>query len=279
MISSYFNGVLNIIAKKKLIKGLNKLSLRGDGVVNTLTVGIPPNLTVSNLKFYKENFEIGYKTEYNISEMESRINQTKEQIELSVKKNEFGTVLTQNAEYLRLAWNNISKFIQFENGGMSFYEGGNVSQNKLTARVNDQGYQFWRDGYYLGAMGTNRYKYDLAKKGIQFDLEYDGWFMGWAYKNRKTDDAYTWKWVYTSGYFGDYKADTLNAGCSVDMHWFNLRRVKIDLDDISFNNSITSTFNFAVATSFSQDGTANQWFDNCYLQFKNGILINASMPH
>ena len=279
LITSYFNGVSNIIVRKKLIKGLNKISLRGDGVANTLTVGIPPNLTVSNLKFYKENFEIGYKTEYNISEMESKINQTKEQIELSVKKNEFGTVLTQNAEYLRLAWNNISKFIQFENGGMSFYEGGNISQNKLTARVNDQGYQFWRDGYYLGSMGTNSYKYDIAKKGIQFDLEYDGWFMGWAYKERKTDNAYTWKWVYTSGSFADYNANTLNAGCPVDMHWFNLRRVKIDLDDISFNNSITSTFNFAVATSFSQDGTANQWFDNCYLQFKNGILINASMPH
>ena len=278
LITSYFNGVSNIIVRKKLIKGLNKISLRGDGVANTLTVGIPPNLTVSNLKFYKENFEIGYKTEYNISEMESKINQTKDQIEQSVKKNEFGTVLTQNAEYLRLAWNNISKFIQFENGGMSFYEGGNISQNKLTARVNDQGYQFWRDGYYLGSMGTNSYKHDIAKKGIQFDLEYDGWFMGWAYKERKTDNAYTWKWVYTSGSFADYNANTLNAGCSVDMHWFNLRRVKIDLDDISFNKSITATFNFALATSFSQEGTANQWFDNCYLQFKNGILINATMP-
>jgi len=278
LVSNYFNGTSNIIVRKKLIKGLNKISLRGDGVTNILTVGIPPNLTVSNLKFYKENFEIGYKTEYNISEMESKINQTKDQIEHSVKKNEFGTVLTQNAEYLRLAWNNISKYIQFENAGMSFYEGGNISQNKLTARVNDQGYQFWRDGYYLGSMGTNSYKHDIAKKGIQFDLEYDGWFMGWAYKERKTDNAYTWKWVYTSGSFADYNANTLNAGCPVDMHWFNLRRVKIDLDDISFNNSITSTFNFAVATSFSQDGTANQWFNNCYLQFKNGILINATMP-
>lgn len=96
--------------------------------------------------------------------MESKINQTKEQIEQSVKKNEFGTVLTQNAQYLKLAWNNISKYIQFENAGISFYEGGQVNDNKLVARLNDSGYQMWRDGYYLGSIGTNSYKQDRSKK-------------------------------------------------------------------------------------------------------------------
>ena len=267
------------VHKKSLSKGINVYVLKTYSDFENLSLSIPKNLEIKNVKIFNENLYIGYKNEYNISEMESKINQTKEQIELSVKKNEFGTVLTQNAEYLRLAWNNISKFIQFENGGMSFYEGGDISQNKLTARITDTSYQFWRDGYKLGNIGTNRYKYDTSKKGIVFDMDYDGWYMAWGYQDNKNDTVYTWKWLYTSGSFADYNANTLNAGCPVDMHWFNLRRVKIDLDDISFNSSITSTFNFAVATSFSQDGTANQWFDNCYLQFKNGILINASMPH
>lgn len=267
------------VHKKSLSKGINVYVLKTYSDFENLSLSIPKNLEIKNVKIFNENLYIGYKNEYNISEMESKINQTKEQIELSVKKNEFGTILTQNAEYLRLAWNNISKFIQFENGGMSFYEGGDISQNKLTARITDTSYQFWRDGYKLGNIGTNRYKYDTSKKGIVFDMDYDGWYMAWGYQDNKNDTVYTWKWLYTSGSFADYNANTLNAGCPVDMHWFNLRRVKIDLDDISFNSSITSTFNFAVATSFSQDGTANQWFDNCYLQFKNGILINASMPH
>jgi phage minor structural protein len=267
------------VHKKSLSKGINVYTLKTYSDFENLILSIPKNLEIKNVKIFNENLYIGYKNEYNISEMESKISQTKDQIEQSVKKNEFGTILTQNAEYLRLAWNNISKFIQFENGGVSFYEGGVISENKLTARITDETYTFWKDGYKLGQMGTNRYKYDVSKKGIVFNLDYDGWYMGWGYKERKSDDAYTWKWIYTSGTFANYNANTLNAGCPVDMHWFNLRRVKIDLDDISFNNSITSTFNFAVATSFSQDGTANQWFDNCYLQFKNGILINASMPH
>lgn len=278
MISSYFNGVSNIIAKKKLIKGLNKLSLRGDGVTNMLTVGIPPNLTVSNLIFYKENFETGYKSEYNITEMESKINQTKEQIEQSVKKNEFGTVLTQNAQYLKLAWNNISKYIQFENAGMSFYEGGQVNDNKLVARLNDSGYQMWRDGYYLGSIGTNSYKQDRSKKGIQFDLNYDGWFMGWAYQTSRNADAYTWKWVYSSGNFATYKADTLNAGCDIDMQNNEIKNVILKSTNITVWDGENGTFRFSLPVSFQSDGRAYQWHDNCYLTFKNGLLIDSSMP-
>lgn len=278
MISSYFNGVSNIIAKKKLIKGLNKLSLRGDGVANTLTVGIPPNLTVSNLIFYKENFSVGYKNEYNITEMESKINQTKEQIEQSVKKNEFGTVLTQNAQYLKLAWNNISKYIQFENAGMSFYEGGQVNDNKLVARLNDSGYQMWRDGYYLGSIGTNSYKQDRSKKGIQFDLNYDGWFMGWAYEPYKNADHYTWKWVYSSGNFATYKANTLNAECDIDMHQNEIKNVILKSTNITVWDGENGTFRFSLPVSFQSDGRAYQWHDNCYLTFKNGLLIDSSMP-
>lgn len=276
--SSYFNGISNILVRKKIVKGLNKISLRGDGVANTLTVGIPPNLTVSNLIFYKENFETGYKNEYNISEMESKINQTKDQIEQSVKKNEFGTVLTQNAQYLKLAWNNISKYIQFENAGMSFYEGGQVNDNKLVARLNDSGYQMWRDGYYLGAIGTNSYKQDRSKKGIQFDLNYDGWFMGWAYQTSRNADTYTWKWVYSSGNFATYKADTLNAGCDIDMQNNEIKNVILKSTNITVWDGENGTFRFSLPVSFQSDGRAYQWHDNCYLTFKNGLLIDSSMP-
>ena len=276
--SSYFNGTSNILIRKKIVKGLNKISLRGDGVANMLTVGIPPNLTVSNLIFYKENFSVGYKNEYNITEMESKINQTKEQIEQSVKKNEFGTVLTQNAQYLKLAWNNISKYIQFENAGMSFYEGGQVNDNKLVARLNDSGYQMWRDGYYLGSIGTNSYKQDRSKKGIQFDLNYDGWFMGWAYQTSRNADAYTWKWVYSSGNFATYKADTLNAGCDIDMQNNEIKNVILKSTNITVWDGENGTFRFSLPVSFQSDGRAYQWHDNCYLTFKNGLLIDSSMP-
>ena len=278
MSTTFFNGVTNLTVKKPLVKGLNKLTIRGAGISNTILVSIPINLSVSNVKFYKENFSVGYKNEYNISEMESKINQTKDQIEQSVKKNEFGTVLTQNAQYLKLAWNNISKYIQFENAGMSFYEGGQVNDNKLVARLNDSGYQMWRDGYYLGSIGTNSYKQDRSKKGIQFDLNYDGWFMGWAYQTSRNADAYTWKWVYSSGNFATYKADTLNAGCDIDMQNNEIKNVILKSTNITVWDGENGTFRFSLPVSFQSDGRAYQWHDNCYLTFKNGLLIDSSMP-
>lgn len=262
MSTTFFNGVTNLNVKKPLVKGLNKLTIRGAGISNTILVSIPINLSVSNVKFYKENFSVGYKNEYNISEMESTVRQTKSEIEHAVRKDNFGTVLTQNAEYLRLAWNNISKFIQFENGGMSFYENAIVNQNKLTARVTDRGYQFWRDGYELGSMGTNKYKYDDAKKGIQFDLEYDGWFMGWAYRVGKNDDYYTWKWIYTSGSFADYESDSLNAGCNVNLRWHYLKKARINPNEISVDDGVTDTIQVALA-----DG------GSVTLRIKNGFIL------
>ena len=254
MSTTFFNGVTNLTVKKPLVKGLNKLTIRGAGISNTILVSIPTNLSISNVKFYKENFSVGYKNEYNITEMESKINQTKEQIEQSVKKNEFGTVLTQNAQYLKLAWNNISKYIQFENAGMSFYEGGQVNDNKLVARLNDSGYQMWRDGYYLGSIGTNSYKQDRSKKGIQFDLNYDGWFMGWAYQTSRNADTYTWKWVYSSGNFATYKADTLNAGCDIDMQNNEIKNVILKSTNITVWDGENGTFRFSLPVSFQSDG-------------------------
>lgn len=268
----------NYFKKKTLVKGVNKLTFRNNTEYNAFGCTIKENLQLRNVKFYKEDFNVGYKNEYNISEMESRIEQTKNQIEHAVKEDNFGTLLTQNAYHLRLAWNNISKFIQFEYGDIAFYEKGEIKENKLTAKLTDTGYQFWRDGYHLGNMGANRYIGDESKKGIVFDLEYDGWFMGWGYKKTRDANQYTWKWLYSSGSFASYDANTLNAGCDIDMHWNKLRKASINLDEISIQHTITSGFHFALPTSFTSDGRASEWFNGCYLEFKNGILINATMP-
>ena len=262
MSTTFFNGVTNLTVKKPLIKGLNKLTIRGAGISNTILVSIPINLSISNVKFYKEKFNTGYKNEYNISEMESKINQTKDQIEQSVKKNEFGTVLTQNAEYLRLAWNNISKFIQFENGGMSFYQGGQINKNKMTARITDGVYTFWRDGYEVGSMGTGYFAKQPTKRGISFFLDTDGSYMGWGYKHNKNGDTYTFKWMYASNNIDGYENDTLNAGCTVDFGWNKIKKFKLNSSECNVLDGITGTFNI-------QTEVGEETFT-----FRNGLLVS-----
>ena len=121
----------------------------------------------------------------------------------------------------------------------------------------------WRDGYYLGAIGTNSYKEDVSKKGIQFDLNYDGWFMGWAYQTQKNANYYNWKWVYSSGNFATYKANTLNAGCDIDLHGYNLRNGYINPTNFQVEGGVTTdAYDFMLA-----DGRS------LTIRFKNGFAL------
>ena len=195
-----------------------------------------------------------------------------DRIESSVTSGNFGTLVTQNAYSVKIAWNSISNYVQFENGGLNFYEGTNT-RNNLRARLDDGNYTFWRDGYNLGNMGTGYYANDNSKKGIQFHLEYDGWFMGWAYKQKRTDDFYTWKWYYTSGSVGDTYSDTLNAGCHTNFRWNEIWYFKTKTSWFNITDGLNGTI--SVVSNIENNGNGGITWYTRNLTFKNGILIGA----
>ena len=195
-----------------------------------------------------------------------------DRIESSVTTGNFGTTLSQNAYSVKIAWNSISNYVQFENGGLNFYEGTNT-RNNLRARLDDGNYTFWRDGYNLGNMGTGYYANDNSKKGIQFHLEYDGWFMGWAYKQKRTDNFYTWKWYYTSGSVGDTYSDTLNAGCHTNFRWNEIWYFKTKTSWFNITDGLNGTI--SVISNIENNGNGGITWYTRNLTFKNGILIGA----
>ena len=249
------------------------------------TQNVSPS-AITNVRVYEIQLGIRYADKNEIVNISSLIDQAKDEIALSVKETymskaqteatlkvmkdkvetavtdkEFGTKLIQNAYALRLAWNGISDYVQFENGGMSFYN-ESIAKSKLRARIDGGNYQFWRDGYTLGDMGTGVFIGDANKRGIQFHLEYDGWFMGWSYKEKRTDDSYTWKWVYTSGNFGPYKTDTLNAGCDINCQWNQLYYFETRSDWLRVKDGISDTIRVKGAD------------DSIYtLKIRNGLLV------
>lgn len=224
----------------------------------------PTNAYLSN------NFANKRELERLVSKSELKV--LSDRIESSVTSGNFGTTLSQNAYYLKVAWNNISNYVQFENGGLNFYE-GITTQNNLRARIDDGNYTFWRDGYNLGNMGTGYYANDNSKKGIQFHLEYDGWFMGWAYKQKRTDNFYTWKWYYTSGSVGDTYADTLNAGCNTNFRWNEIWYFKTKTSWFNITDGLNGTFSVVSSIENTADGGIRWWTRN--LTFRNGILIGG----
>ena len=192
-------------------------------------------------------------------QVSSEIKLLKNKVETVVTDGNFGTKLTQNANSLRLAWNNISNYIQFENAGLNFYNGARMK----TARIDEGTYKFWRDGYYLGHIGTNQYKKDARVKGIVFDLDYEGGYMAWAAREEVNDDGYALKWFYTKKAFDHYGSDTLNAGCDIDMNLHYINRVRLDPYSVHVDYGITDTIFVATADG----GTVK-------LQIQNGLIIN-----
>ena len=100
-------------------------------------------------------------------------------ISSKVSEDDFGTLVEQNAHAVKIAWNNNSKYVQFESGGLAIYNGA-VNESRKRAFFDERGNHFWRDGYYVGKIGTNQYADNTAIKGINFDLESQGGYMTWA---------------------------------------------------------------------------------------------------
>ena len=200
---------------------------------------------------------------------ESSIQILSDKIQLCVTNDQMGTVIQQNAAAVRIAWNNNSKYVQFENGKIALYD-AQVSDSKKRAVFDHNGIHFWRDGYYVGKMGTNVYTQNTSLKGIVFDLEPQGAYMTWAAKRSSSDTNYLMKLFYASQNLNGAVADRVHLGCDLDMHNYTLRNVKFE------GGGITGTMNFVQIKAINGDGTAATWYNDCKLTFQNGILTSAT---
>ena len=222
----------------------------------------------------KETLSTNYLTK---TETEASIKVMKDKIENVVTTDNFSTTLTQNARAVRVAWNEISEYVQFEEGGLNFYA-GTSDQNNLKARIDGGDYTFWRDGKRLGSMGTATYANDKRLKGVQFSLEngYGGTsaFMGWGYREHATDEYLTWKWVYSSVQVGENPVDSLNAWCTVNFHNNLLENGRTMSDSLVFMDGVTRNIPIIHSITSRGDGGINWVYGN--LNFRNGILISST---
>ena len=217
--------------------------------------------TDDKLKSYSTSAQIKVKTDSIESEVKKKLNSS-----------ELSTKIQQNASAVKIAWNNISKYIQFESGELRIYDSAVSSSQKLVSKFNYNGCHFYRNDYYVGKIGTNELQSDSSKKGLNFDLEFNGAYMTWASKNSSSANVYTMKWTYVQKDkgWGNYTAGELHAGCNVDMHGWTLKNVSFE------GGGINGTINFVQILKMSSDGTVASWSNNCKMQFKNGILISGT---
>lgn len=203
---------------------------------------------------------------------DAKIQVTAEEITSEVKKkvnsDDFGTLITQNAYNVRVAFNNGSSYMQFDSTGITMYT-GTITDNTKRTRFDYNGEHFYRDGKYVGKIGTNTMIGNDSQRGLVFDIEYDTAYMSWANKESANGSSYMMKWAYCTQQCNNYEANMLHAGADINMHYYKLRNVSFE------DGAINGTLTFKQPLAVSSDGTLSKW-STATLTFKNGILISGA---
>ena len=204
------------------------------------------------------NAAIKLKTDAITSEVNKKVNEV-----------DFGTLITQNAYNVRIAFNKGNSYMQFDSIGITMYT-GTITDNTKRTRFDYNGEHFYRDGKYVGKIGTNTMTGNDSQRGLVFDIEYDTAYMSWANKESANGSSYMMKWAYCTQQCGNYEANMLHAGADINMHFYKLRNVSFE------DGSCTGTITFVQPLEVdSSTGALKRW-STATLEFKRGILVSGS---
>lgn len=213
-------------------------------------------------------------TEYSTTEeMNAAIKVQADSITTEVKKkvnsSEFGTKITQNAYNVRVAWNGNSKYIQLEAGQLAIYN-GEVSTSQKRAVFDEQGNHFYRDGYYIGKIGTNQWSGNNAHKGLVFDLDYQGKYMAFAQMKSQGAGSYTTMLCFSRA-DSIYDQYGIHLGCDFYGHWFDLHNV--DLHDCNANGyGVADGKSIPIITEIHDNGNGSIGWTTSSISVRNGMI-------
>lgn len=191
------------------------------------------------------------------------------EVNKKVNSSEFGTKITQNAYNVRVAWNNNSKYIQLEYGQLAIYN-GEVSTSQKRAVFDEQGNHFYRDGYYVGKIGTNQWSGNNAHKGLVFDLDYQGKYMAFAQTKSQGIGAYTTMLCFSRAN-SIYDQYGIHLGCDFYGHWFDMYNV--DLHDININGyGVADGKSIPIVTEIHDNGNGSIGWTTSSISVRGGMI-------
>lgn len=191
------------------------------------------------------------------------------EVNKKVNSSEFGTKITQNAYNVRVAWNNNSKYIQLEYGQLAIYN-GEVSTAEKRAVFDEQGNHFYRDGYYVGKIGTNQWSGNNAHKGLVFDLDYQGKYMAFAQMKSQGAGSYTTMLCFSRAN-SIYDKYGIHLGCDFYGHWFDLYNV--DLHDCNANGyGVADGKSIPIITEIHDNGNGSIGWTTSSISVRNGMI-------
>lgn len=191
------------------------------------------------------------------------------EVNKKVNNSEFGTKITQNAYNVRVAWNNNSKYIQLEYGQLAIYN-GDVTAAEKRAVFDERGNHFYRDGYYVGKIGTNEWSGNNAHKGLVFDLDYQGKYMAFAQMKSQGAGSYTTMLCFSRA-GSIYDQYGIHLGCDFYGHWFDMYNV--DLHDVNINGyGVVDGKSIPIVTEIHDNGNGTVGWTTSSISVRGGMI-------
>lgn len=191
------------------------------------------------------------------------------EVNKKVNNSEFGTKITQNAYNVRVAWNNNSKYIQLEYGQLAIYN-GDVTAAEKRAVFDERGNHFYRDGYYVGKIGTNEWSGNNAHKGLEFDLDYQGKYMAFAQMKSQNAGSYTTMLCFSRAN-SIYDQYGIHLGCDFYGHWFDMYNV--DLHDVNINGyGVADGKSIPIVTEIHDNGNGTVGWTTSSISVRGGMI-------
>ena len=220
------------------------------------------DLTDEKLKEYSTTEEMNAAIKVQADSITTEVNK-------KVNNSEFGTKITQNAYNVRVAWNNNSKYIQLEYGQLAIYNGDVTAAEKRTV-FDERGNHFYRDGYYVGKIGTNEWSGNGAHKGLVFDLDYQGKYMAFAQMKSQGAGSYTTMLCFSRAN-SIYDQYGIHLGCDFYGHWFDLYNV--DLHDCNANGyGVADAKSIPIITEIHDNGNGSIGWTTSSISVRNGMI-------
>lgn len=198
-------------------------------------------------------------------ELSASIKTQAEKISLKVEKDDLGSYMEQYYNRVIIGFNNSSRFVQVNAGEIAIYNNG-IENSKKRAVFDETGNHFYRDGYYVGAIGTNQWSDNKSHKGLVFDLEAEGKYMAFAQRKTASSNYYTTMLCFSraNSIYDEYG---VNMGCNLIGNWYTLKNFEIG--PISAGGYTAMNGTIPIITSIDSD---NVGYHYSKIRVFNGII-------
>lgn len=213
------NGTIQVIRRIGVDSSGNEYILKNEVIEKLNESIILPSLETGTYYFVEECSNLKYYAKYITKNDYS---------DSFLNKRELGTEIEQNAEHVRIAWNQISQFLQLEGiegkATLSVYD----KDKNLLMTLNDEGQHFYEGNEIFGEMGVSieEQSENVKNRYIAFsvDGEYDNEIengMAWGVKTQS--DGKFWPILYIKDFTmppknsGGCTGKMVLAGCDLEL--------------------------------------------------------------